>query len=61
MVLDPKDVDTFLGYAEEENLEAVAVATVTEEPRLVMHWRGNTIVDISRAFWIPTEPIRRPM
>ena len=61
VVLDPKDVDTFLGYAEEENLEAVAVATVTEEPRLVMHWRGNTIVDISRAFWIPTEPIRRPM
>ena len=50
VVLDPKDVDTFLGYAEEENLEAVAVATVTEEPRLVMHWRGNTIVDISRAF-----------
>lgn len=38
------------GYAAEENLEAVTVATVTESPRLVMNWRGKTIVDISRAF-----------
>ncbi len=50
VVLDPKDVETFLGYAAEENLEAVQVAVVTESPRLVMHWRGKTIVDISRAF-----------
>ncbi len=50
VVVEEKDVDTFLGYAEEENLEAVAVAVVTEEPRLVMNWRGKTIVDISRAF-----------
>ncbi len=50
MVVDKKDVDTFLSYAAEENLEAVAVAVVTEEPRLVMEWRGKTIVDISRAF-----------
>ncbi|MBQ7534706.1 MAG: phosphoribosylformylglycinamidine synthase [Stomatobaculum sp.] len=49
-VIDPKDVDQFLAYAAEENLEAVAVAVVTESPRLVMHWRGKTIVDISRAF-----------
>ncbi|MCR5268983.1 MAG: phosphoribosylformylglycinamidine synthase, partial [Lachnospiraceae bacterium] len=50
VVLDPKDVDEFLGYAAEENLEAVRVAEVTEEPRLKMSWRGKTIVDLSRAF-----------
>ena len=50
VVVDPKDVDKFLGFAAEENLEAVTVAVVTEEPRLVMNWRGKTIVNISRAF-----------
>lgn len=50
VVVDPKDVDRMLAFAAEENLEAVAVAVVTEEPRLVMSWRGKTIVDISRAF-----------
>ncbi len=50
VVVDPKDVDTFLAYAEEENLEAVCVAEVTESPRLVMLWRGKEIVNISRAF-----------
>ena len=50
VVVDPKDVEKFLAYAKEENLEAVEVATVTKEPRLVMHWRGKTIVDISRRF-----------
>ena len=50
VVVDPKDVDQFLGYAAEENLEAVTVAVVTEEPRLKMDWRGKTIVDLSRAF-----------
>lgn len=50
VVIDPKDVDKFLGYAAEENLEAVAVATVTEEPRLVLNWRGKKIVDLKRAF-----------
>ncbi|MCI8981498.1 MAG: phosphoribosylformylglycinamidine synthase [Hungatella sp.] len=50
VVVDKKDVDLFLGYAAQENLEAVPVAVVTEEPRLVMNWRGKTIVDISRAF-----------
>ncbi len=49
-MIDPKDVVKFLGFAKEENLEALAVATVTEEPRLVMNWRGKTIVDLSRAF-----------
>ena len=50
VVIDPKDVDKFLGFAKEENLEAIPVAVVTESPRLVMNWRGKTIVDLSRAF-----------
>lgn len=50
VVVDPKDVDKFLGYAAEENLEAVAVAVVTQEPRLVLNWRGKTIVNLKRAF-----------
>ena len=50
VVIDPKDVDRFLDYAIEENLEAVCVAVVTEDPRLVMTWRGKEIVNISRAF-----------
>ena len=50
VVLDPKDVKQFLEYAKEENLEAVEVAVVTEEPRLVLEWRGKDIVNISRAF-----------
>ncbi len=50
VVVDPSDLDQFLAYAKEENLEAVPVAVVTEEPRLVLEWRGKKIVDISRAF-----------
>ncbi len=50
VVVDPKDVDEFLSYAKEENLEAVKVAVVTEDPRLVLSWRGKEIVNISRAF-----------
>ena len=50
IVVDPADVDKMLAYAEEENLEAVVVATVTEEPRLVLKWRGKEIVNIKRAF-----------
>ena len=50
VVVDPGDVEKFLGYAAEENLEAVAVAEVTEEPRLVLKWRGKKIVDLKRAF-----------
>ncbi|MCI8773178.1 MAG: phosphoribosylformylglycinamidine synthase [Lachnospiraceae bacterium] len=50
VVVSPEDVDTFLAYASEENLEAVAVAVVTKEPRLVLKWRGEEIVNISRAF-----------
>ena len=50
VVVDPKDVDEFMAYAGEENLEATKVAVVTEEPRLVLIWRGKEIVNISRAF-----------
>ena len=50
VVLDKNDVDAFIALAAEENLEATAVAVVTENPRLTMHWRGDTIVDLSRAF-----------
>ena len=50
VALAAEDVDEFIGYAHEENLEAVVVATVTEDPRLLMTWRGDAIVDISREF-----------
>ena len=50
VVVDPKDAEQFLAYAKEENLEATKVAVVTEEPRLVLSWRGKEIVNISRAF-----------
>ena len=50
VALAPEDVDEFMRYAREENLEATVVATVTAEPRLRMHWRGNVIVDVSREF-----------
>lgn len=50
VVVSPEDVDKFLSYAAQENLEAVAVAVVTKEPRLVLEWRGKEIVNISRAF-----------
>ena len=50
VVVDPGDVEQFLEYANEENLEAVEVAIVTADPRLVLEWRGKEIVNISRAF-----------
>ena len=50
VVVDPKDADQFLVYAAEENLEATKVAVVSEDPRLVLRWRGKEIVNISRAF-----------
>ena len=50
VVVDPKDADLFMAYAKEENLEATKVAVVTEEPRLVLIWRGKEIVNLSRAF-----------
>ena len=50
VVVGPEDVDTFLAAAQRENLEAYPVATVTEEPRMVMTWRGQVVADLSRAF-----------
>lgn len=50
VVVDKEHVDEMLGYCEEENLEAVVVAEVTESPRLVMTWRGKEIVNIARSF-----------
>lgn len=50
VVVSPADVDAFLGYAAEENLEAVPVAEVTKEPRLVLKWREKEIVNIKRSF-----------
>ncbi len=50
VVVDPADVAEFMEYAAEENLEAVEVAVVTKEPRLVLSWRGDEIVNLSRAF-----------
>lgn len=46
----PEDVDEFMGYAAEENLEATVIAEVTDEARVRMHWRGDAIVDLSRDF-----------
>jgi len=48
--IDPKEIDYFIAEADKENLECVKVADVTDTGRLVMTWRGNTIVDLSRAF-----------
>ncbi len=50
VVIDPKDVAEFMKYAAEENLEAVEVAVVKEDPRMTLKWRGKTIVDLSRKF-----------
>ncbi len=50
VVVSPENVEKFLSYAAEENLEAVTVALVTAEPRLVLNWRGRKIVDLKRAF-----------
>ncbi len=50
VVIEKENVDAFLGLAKSENLQAVVVAKVKAEPRLTMHWNGNTIVDLSREF-----------
>ena len=50
VVVEAKDADKFIAYAQEENLEAYRVAVVTEEERMVMKWKGQTIADLSRAF-----------
>ena len=50
VVIEKENIDRFLELAKQENLQAVKVADITEEARLVMHWNGKTIVDISREF-----------
>ncbi len=50
VVIEPENVDKFIALAKEENLQACVVATVTEDPRLVMNWNGKDIVNISREF-----------
>ena len=50
VVVEAKDVDKFIALATSENLEATVVAKVTDNARLKMTWKGNTIVDISREF-----------
>ena len=50
VVIDPKDVAEFMKYAAEENLEAVEVAVVKEDPRMTLKWRGKVIVDLARSF-----------
>ena len=50
VVVSPEDAERFIAAAGEENLEAYRVAVITESPRMVMRWKGQTIADISRAF-----------
>ena len=50
VVVRPEDVDAFITECNKENIDAVVVATVTEKPNLVMHWNGETIVDLERRF-----------
>ena len=50
VVVRPEDVDAFVAECKKENIDAVVVATVTEKPNLVMHWNGETIVDLERRF-----------
>ena len=50
VVVAPEDAEKFIAAAEKENLEAYQVATVTESPRMVMHWKGRKIADLSRDF-----------
>lgn len=50
VVLAPENLEAFIKAADSENLEATVVAYVTEDPRLVMEYNGETIVNLSRAF-----------
>ena len=50
VVVAPEDAETFIAAAQAENLEAYPVATVTEDPRMVMTWKGQTVANLSRAF-----------
>jgi phosphoribosylformylglycinamidine synthase len=58
VVLDPKDVEQFLNFARQENLEATVVAKVTESKRLIMKYQGSVVVDLDRAL-IDTHGVRQ--
>ncbi len=58
VVIDKENLDEFLKFAKEEDLEATVVAKVIDEDRLIMKWRDSTIVDISRKF-LDTNGIRK--
>ena len=58
VVIDPKDLEAFVKFADAENLEATKVADVTEEPRLIMQWRGKPIVQMNREF-LDTNGVRQ--
>ncbi len=61
VVVRKEDADRFIAYAAEENLEATVIADVNDSGRLVMTWRGDRIVDISRAFLNKTERPKEKM
>ncbi|MEL4862102.1 phosphoribosylformylglycinamidine synthase [Pseudoflavonifractor phocaeensis] len=50
VVVEAQEADAFIALAHGENLEATVVAVVTEAPRMVMKWKGNTVCDIARNF-----------
>jgi len=50
VLVDPSDVEFFIAESDRENLECTRVATVASHGRLRLHWRGDTVVDLSRAF-----------
>lgn len=50
VVIDAKDKEKFIQFCEAENIRAVEVAKVTDSGRMQMFWKGNKIVDLSRAF-----------
>ncbi len=58
VVIEAKDVGTFLEYCKKENLEAYKIADITDTGRLVMKWRGKTIVDLERVF-LDTNGVRQ--
>ena len=58
VVVAKENADKFIALAKEESVEAIIVATVTADPRLVIEWKGEKIVDIARSF-LDTNGIRK--
>ena len=59
VVVSPEDEEPFIAAAQAENLEAYRVAVVTESPRMVMTWKGQTIADLSREFLNTNGAVKR--